>query len=357
MGTLPETITLIAKRARSYRERSRQPGGRPCNEQDTRGALIDPILEALGWDTRDADEVAREYRHERGDNPVDYALKLNGNPCLLLEAKGLGEPMDDRRWIIQILTYTMGADVGWCVLTDGEKYLFYNALAKAPVEKKLFCRVHLNEDAPEQAARNLELLSRASLAKSQIEDRWTHFFVGSRVKSTLQELLGSRNRSLIGLVRKHAPKPVLTPKEIAASFPWLAKVVGSASEEPSPAQASARSGTKPEPKRSPERKQRGGAGEPSLARLIEVGILKPPLRLFRHHKGHDLEARLEADGSVSFRSKTYGTCSSAAEAARAFVSGRQMNTNGWTFWQYAGTDSKPLTLDKARRDYRERAGR
>ncbi len=59
-------------------------------ETPTRTIVIDPLLEALGWDVRDPDEVQLEYPTVDGKS-VDYALKINGRPVLLVEAK----PLDD----------------------------------------------------------------------------------------------------------------------------------------------------------------------------------------------------------------------------------------------------------------------
>ena len=84
MGTLLELIASMSAKARKYAD-----GG--LGEQNTKSALIDPVLEALGWDTRDPDEVHREFRPTGRDSPVDYALKLLRKPRLFLEAKGLGE--------------------------------------------------------------------------------------------------------------------------------------------------------------------------------------------------------------------------------------------------------------------------
>ena len=39
----------------------------------------------------------------------------------------------------------------------------------------------------------------------------------------------------------------------------------------------------------------------SLLDVIQAGLLVPPLKLFRHYKGHDLEAELNPDGTVSFQ--------------------------------------------------------
>jgi len=60
------------------------------NESETKNALIEPVLEALGWDVRDMDQVRLEYAC--GRNPVDYAFLLGpgSSPAMLLEAKALG---------------------------------------------------------------------------------------------------------------------------------------------------------------------------------------------------------------------------------------------------------------------------
>lgn len=65
--------------------------GQAIGEENTKTALIDPILRALGRDLEDLDEVRHEYRRKARDNPVDCALFLLGMPRLFVEAKALGE--------------------------------------------------------------------------------------------------------------------------------------------------------------------------------------------------------------------------------------------------------------------------
>jgi hypothetical protein len=55
-------------------------------EQDTKAALIVPVLRALGWDVEDLEEVKLEYRRRSVDNPVDYALFVLRTPRLLAGA-------------------------------------------------------------------------------------------------------------------------------------------------------------------------------------------------------------------------------------------------------------------------------
>jgi len=71
-------------------------GGKKIGEAKTKASLIEPVIGALGWDTLNWNEVCREYRHEAGDNPVDYALLLNGRPELFIEAKGLARTSTTR---------------------------------------------------------------------------------------------------------------------------------------------------------------------------------------------------------------------------------------------------------------------
>lgn len=59
-------------------------------ETPTRTIVIDPLLEVLGWDVRDPDEVQLEYPTVDGKS-VDYGLKLNRKCVLLVEAKNLSQ--------------------------------------------------------------------------------------------------------------------------------------------------------------------------------------------------------------------------------------------------------------------------
>jgi len=89
----------------------------------------------------------------------------------------------------------------------------------------------------------------------------------------------------------------------------------------------------------------------SLAEIIGASILSPPVKLFRKYKGKMMEATLLPDGGVEFQKTRYNTCSTAAETARSTITGRRMNTNGWSFWQYTGAGDKTLTLADARNQF------
>lgn len=66
-------------------------------ETPTRTIFIDPLLQALGWDVTNWDEVELEYPAAPG-RFVDYALKLDEKPVLFVEARPLGAA--DRKSVV-----------------------------------------------------------------------------------------------------------------------------------------------------------------------------------------------------------------------------------------------------------------
>src|SRR3990172_9558212 len=106
---MKDTLKVI-ENLRAQIERHRRSG---LKEYPTRTIFIDPLLEALGWDVRDPDEVELEYPTVDGKS-VDYALKINRKPVLLLEAKQLDDSLDDVKAITQIVGYAANNGIEWC---------------------------------------------------------------------------------------------------------------------------------------------------------------------------------------------------------------------------------------------------
>lgn len=177
-------ISDISAKVRRFQDRA-------LGEQNTKASLIEPILEALGWDIRDPDEVHREFKPTSKDCPVDYALAILRKPRLFVEAKGLGESLTDRKWVAQVLGYATVAGVEWCVLTDGDDYRLYNATAPVDAEEKLFCQIRLSASTEDAAVNTLELISRSNMEENLIDVLWSAHFVDRRVKEVLRRMVES----------------------------------------------------------------------------------------------------------------------------------------------------------------------
>lgn len=200
MTTLVETISTVAARIADYRERRVR-----LTESDTIRVLVLPVLKALGWDLHDVEEVRSEYRHMASDNPVDYALFLQGAPALFVEAKALGMSLDDRKPLIQTLNYANAAGVDWCALTNGSEWRIYKVHAPVAAEEKLFLTVCLDDPKPtlDAAATVLSLLSLGRLQARAIDALWSEWRVDRQVEAALEDISG--DEAFIRLITKRTP--------------------------------------------------------------------------------------------------------------------------------------------------------
>jgi len=325
------------------------------NEQNTKATLIQPILRALGWDVEDLDDVHMEYKERAADKPVDYALLLLRSPCAFVEAKALGNPLDDRKWANQIMGYASVAGVEWVVLTDGDEYRIYNSHATVPVDEKLFRTVRIS-DASTAPESTLCLLSKELMHKRQINHLWELHFVDRQVQAALRELFssdGEPSTAVVRLLSRHITS--LTPSEIKASLRRIEVQIScpltSEPERPEQPRAVARKQPKPPAKR----KATPAGGSMALAQLIDAGVVSAPLSLFKKYKGAELRATVLADGSVEFDGQRYDSCSTAASVARGTLVGGTPATNGWEFWKYRDADGKVQLLDHTRQLFHNRS--
>jgi predicted type IV restriction endonuclease len=211
LKSLNSCLPAIRSRIQGYRDRRVR-----LTESDTIRVLVLPILEALGWDLQDVEEVRSEYRHTGSDNPVDYALFLHSTPTLFVEAKALGISLDDRKPLLQTLNYANAAGVDWCVLTNGAAWRIYKVHAPVEAEEKLFLTVLLDDPstAIEDIAATLSLLSRDRMQARAIDALWTDWRVDRQVEAVLDTI--REDDAFVRLVAKRATG--LTAGEVRASL-------------------------------------------------------------------------------------------------------------------------------------------
>ena len=77
------------------------------NEEETKQYVIERILEDLGWNHRDPEEVKREFRVKLSNDRPDYALNPNLPTAVFIEAKNATEPLEKHEK--QLLTYMCSA--------------------------------------------------------------------------------------------------------------------------------------------------------------------------------------------------------------------------------------------------------
>ncbi|MET8089792.1 hypothetical protein [Micromonospora sp. NPDC005220] len=357
MFDLEDALKQCVERMARFRRQHQRIG-----EQNTKAGLIEPVIGALGWDLFDPDEVHREYRRRGRDNPVDYALLLLRTPRLFIEAKGLGENLDDPRWANQTISYAAVAGVEWVALTDGAEWRIYNAHAPVPIEHKLFRAVRLEEDL-DDAVEMLSLLSKDNMRDNRIEELWKGYFVDRQVHGELLELFGDGEPAadLVAMLDRRLSR--LSRDEVRSSlirvratfdFPSSAAPTSVTSVSPvsivehvEPVHAVHVAATPTVPqqlppvgpgrRRVPKRPVSDAERALKVIDLIRAGRLRPGSRLYGKYLGKQYVAELLADGSIRYGGRTLGSPSAAGEAVKTEVYGTSITaarraTDGLDFW-------------------------
>ena len=136
------------------------------SETRTRVALIDPLLQVLGWDTTDPSIVMPEY--DVSGRKADYALLgQNSLPTATVEAKKLGEPLHSH--LEQMIDNANRVGVEFAGITDGDQWELYKVLPHDTLDEGRMLNLRISASPPNLSALKLLLLWRPNLASGQVE--------------------------------------------------------------------------------------------------------------------------------------------------------------------------------------------
>ena len=194
-------------------------------EIPTRTIFIDPLLEALGWDIRDLDEVRLEYQTIDGKS-VDYALKINRKPVLFIEAKPLNDTLTDVKSIIQVVSYAANAGIEWCILTNGVTYKVYRSTEKVKAPEKLLFEISFDPKETQgmsiqQIAERFQRISKDAMAKGLLDDIGKQIFTTTKVRKALDKLFMDPPNSLIKLIRTTIGDDSIKPQQVKKALDKL----------------------------------------------------------------------------------------------------------------------------------------
>lgn len=213
------------------------------NEADAKRRIIERILSLLGWDIY-GPEIKAE--HGVGERRVDYALQINGENKVFLEAKKPGENLDNHQK--QLLDYSFERGVKLAILTNGTKWWFYLPLKEGDWNDRRFDTLNLLEQDIEDITGKFDLLlSRQNVdsgkavqhAESILERRqkekifreslpkaWNSIIENSDHDSLLVDLLKETTEDVCGFrleesevgkisqfIRSHQEKWILSPEQ------------------------------------------------------------------------------------------------------------------------------------------------
>lgn len=189
--------------------------GTPINEAMTEFMMIDPLLQALGYQPWEI--------HKRGHDAVagsfpDYTL-LPGTPQKwFLEVKRLDMTLRDGE-ASQAVSYAHNQGAKWAALTNGRTWYIYNAhLPVSLSEKRVFQVDNLFEDP--YAAQTLALLSRSSMMSGGLGRAWQGRQVALLVRQQM-ETPGSAVRKLLRKLAAEETKDAVSDALIGEALAGL----------------------------------------------------------------------------------------------------------------------------------------
>ena len=114
-------------------------------EARTRLVLINPLLQALGWEVSNPAAVQIEYQVKK--KRADYVLirERRDKPIAVIEAKGLGNTLEDDE-TAQAHIYANQAGIDYMIVTDGDTWKMFKAYGRGVLEDLQIMEFQLSKD-------------------------------------------------------------------------------------------------------------------------------------------------------------------------------------------------------------------
>lgn len=125
---------------------------RDVNESDTVAIIMDILSDVFGYDKYS--EITTEFAIKK--TFCDLAVKIDGQPCLLLEAKAAGLALKEQH-IKQAVDYGSNAGIDWVILTNSVHWMVYRIIFGKPVTAELVYDFDFSQISPKKES-DLELL-------------------------------------------------------------------------------------------------------------------------------------------------------------------------------------------------------
>lgn len=219
-------------RVKDLERRSKHAGELALTEEATKTSVVMPILQALGFDIFNLEEVVPEFVADVGikkGEKIDFAIKIDGKIAILVEVKPISTSLGAAQFS-QLYRYFAALDAKLAILTNGREIWFFsdteekNKMDKRPFfvfdlqsydehqvkEFARFQKVQFNIDSILEAASNLKYVkAAANFVKSQLSapsDDFVRFvaksfYDGTLTKNVIEQLRPAIQASLDEVIR------------------------------------------------------------------------------------------------------------------------------------------------------------
>ena len=169
------------------------------NEEHVRLCLVARILQALGWNIWDPNEVNAEFIvvPDEDKTRVDVALFLEAFlPSVFIEIKAVGKMMGDLPDIErQMRDYNRNNSALFCIITDGCEWRFYYPRTEGEFNRKRFESFNLRKDNLEDIERKLlTFLRKSEIANDNARREAESYLQLSKKQQAMDDSLSEARR-------------------------------------------------------------------------------------------------------------------------------------------------------------------
>jgi hypothetical protein len=131
----------FSQRVKDLAARSKHATKHALTEEATKTAVVLPLIQALGFDVFNLEEVTPEFVADVGikkGEKIDFAIKLNGKTAALIEVKPISMPLGTAQYS-QLFRYFSTVEARLGILTNGKEIWFFSDIdEKNKMDKKPF---------------------------------------------------------------------------------------------------------------------------------------------------------------------------------------------------------------------------
>ena len=195
MSSIDQLLDSLADRVRSH-------GDAIATEEAVKTSVILPLLQGLGYDVFNPAEVVPEFTADtpgKKGEKVDYAIVLDGEVQILVEAKGLSTKLD-KKHLAQLFRYFSVTKARFALLTNGQQYEFYSDLEEPnKLDSRPFFSFDLLDFSPSKTL-ELRKFERQNFNVDRILANAERLKYVSLIKSHLSQEMEAPSEDLVKLV-------------------------------------------------------------------------------------------------------------------------------------------------------------
>lgn len=133
MATIPAKVkNRLVEQVKRFKPIVTRARDKDVNESDTVAIITDILSDVFGYEKYS--EITSEFAIKR--TYCDLALKIDGQPRILLEAKAAGLNLKEQH-IKQAVDYGSNSGIEWVVLTNAVHWMVYRIIFGKPVSSEL----------------------------------------------------------------------------------------------------------------------------------------------------------------------------------------------------------------------------